>query len=551
MKRATANTGATGRDQADEVVLVSDTGEPLGAADRTAVHGPDTPLHLAFSSHLFNSRGEVLITRRALDKKTWPGVWTNSCCGHPRPGELIEDAVRRRIREELGLTVGPITLALPDFRYRAVDASGIVENELCPVFIAHVPDLDPTPDPAEVAEWAWVAWDELSTAIGATPRVYSPWSVQQVPALAGRVQEFLRPDGSLPRSPEAAIAAVDGLLAREVDRLVAEWAGYAGQMGLDILPEDLPAWLRSVLVGRGKRLRVLMTYGGFVAAGGGDAAAAATMVRAAAALEALHLFALVQDDVMDESDSRRGRPSAHVAAAQWHREADGFGDDVHFGRNLAVLLGDLAHTLADRIVDDLPERLRRTWYALCVELLVGQRGDLTGAAARRTDRLHAEQVSRLKSGRYTVQRPLQLGAEAAGARPEDLAALSRFGAHLGQAFALRDDYLGIWGSPEETGKPAGDDLLEAKPTVLLSLARERLTGSAAELLDRLGTPDFGPDDVPQLAAAMCAAGIDDEVERLIAAEHAAALAVLDESRLDPAGIAGLKRAAEAVAWRST
>ncbi len=109
---------------ADDVVLVNEEGAPVGVANRTEVHSDTTPLHLAFSTYLFNARGEVLLTRRALSKKTWPGVWTNSCCGHPRPAESLGDAARRRIREELGLTVGPLVPLLPDFRYRAVDASG-------------------------------------------------------------------------------------------------------------------------------------------------------------------------------------------------------------------------------------------------------------------------------------------------------------------------------------------------------------------------------------------------------------------------------------------
>lgn len=533
----------------DDVVLVNDSGEPIGVAARTEVHTAHTPLHLAFSTYLFNARGEVLLTRRALGKKTWPGVWTNSCCGHPRPAESLGDAARRRIKEELGLTVGPLVPLLPDFRYTAVDASGIVENEICPVFAGYVTDVDPVPDPAEVAEWAWVPWERFAAAITSTPHVYSPWAALQVPLLVPKTPA-VSPSSTTVPDVASVCRDVDDLLISEVNALIAEWDRYANGMGVDVLALDLPAWLGELLVGRGKRLRVSMSYWGFVAAGGATGSAGyAHLVRAAAALEALHLFALIHDDVMDESTSRRGRPSAHVEAASWHNASQGVGDPALFGQNIAVLLGDLSHTLADRIADGLPKNLRSVWYALCVELVAGQRADLTGAASGRRDLAHAEHVARLKSGRYSIERPLELGALAAGATPAVVASLIRCGEHIGRAFALRDDFLGVWGDPELTGKPAGDDLLEAKATVLLTLARSRLEGHAAYLLARLGTSDVSRDDVAALATAMQDAGVDEAMEQLISAEYFSAARCLEESDLTEAGIEGIRAAARAIAWR--
>ena len=165
------------------VILVDEDGTPTGSVEKFAVHTNDTPLHLAFSCHVYNEAGQVLVTRRALGKLTWPGVWTNSFCGHPAPGEGMEDALTRRARIELGITISQIAPLLPDFRYRAVDASGIVENEICPVFRATTTDaVDANPD--EVAEWVWVDPESLSAAVAAAPYAYSPWLVMQTAQLS-------------------------------------------------------------------------------------------------------------------------------------------------------------------------------------------------------------------------------------------------------------------------------------------------------------------------------------------------------------------------------
>ncbi|MGC3994662.1 MAG: isopentenyl-diphosphate Delta-isomerase [Propionicimonas sp.] len=171
-----------GTDVRDRVVLLDDHDRPVGHADRNDVHGPHTPRHLAFSCYLFDAGGRVLLTRRALGKATWPGVWTNSCCGHPRPGEGGETAVRRRVAEELGVAVEDLELVLPDFGYRAVDASGIVENEACPVWVGRLSGIL-APDPAEVAETSWVAWPDVVAVARNVPALLSPWAALQVPLL--------------------------------------------------------------------------------------------------------------------------------------------------------------------------------------------------------------------------------------------------------------------------------------------------------------------------------------------------------------------------------
>lgn len=175
-------------DPADLVVLLDDERRPIGTASRATVHHQNTPLHLAFSCYVFDEAGRLLVQRRAVTKRTWPGVWSNSCCGHPRPGEEVARAAQRRIREELGIE--PVTMQplLPDFAYQATMPDGVRENEVCPVFgaLAHG---DPVPDPAEVAEWRWVPWSDLRAAARVTPWMISPWAALQVRELAEQFGE--------------------------------------------------------------------------------------------------------------------------------------------------------------------------------------------------------------------------------------------------------------------------------------------------------------------------------------------------------------------------
>lgn len=167
----------------ESVVLLDSAHRPSGTAPKATVHHAATPLHLAFSCYVFDPAGRLLATRRSLAKTAWPGVWTNSVCGHPGPGEPVEDAIRRRARHELGLEVHRIRVRLPDFRYRAVDASGVVENEVCPVYEAHAA-ADPRPEPAEVAQWQWTDWDSFVSLADRTPWAISPWAAEQALLLA-------------------------------------------------------------------------------------------------------------------------------------------------------------------------------------------------------------------------------------------------------------------------------------------------------------------------------------------------------------------------------
>ena len=164
------------------VVLLDEQGRAGGTADKAEVHHADTPLHLACSLYLFDGDGRVLVTRRALSKRTFPGVWTNSCCGHPAPGEALADGVRRRVRQELGVDVADLRLAVPTFRYRA-EQDGVVENEMCPVFVGHVAG-EVVPDRTEVEEVSWEPWADFRAGVLDGSRTVSVWCREQVAHLS-------------------------------------------------------------------------------------------------------------------------------------------------------------------------------------------------------------------------------------------------------------------------------------------------------------------------------------------------------------------------------
>jgi isopentenyl-diphosphate delta-isomerase len=166
----------------EEVVLLDETGHAIGSAPKSTVHDTETPLHLAFSCYVFDAAGRLLVTQRALGKATFPGVWTNSFCGHPGPGEDVAEAVLRRAEQELGLSLGDLQLVLPAFRYRATMPNGVQENEMCPVFTA-LTDAEPSPDPSEVESVEWVPWTAFRAQVLSGVRPVSRWCAEQVAEL--------------------------------------------------------------------------------------------------------------------------------------------------------------------------------------------------------------------------------------------------------------------------------------------------------------------------------------------------------------------------------
>ncbi len=360
------------------------------------------------------------------------------------------------------------------------------------------------------------------------------------------------------RSPavESTLAETDSLLettfvelSESLVRAAMEGAATAG-------PEPEPGPLGVDLVGEladrtrnhGKRLRPVLAHWGWALTGGRHDTHFA-LVRVAAALELLHLFALIQDDVMDRSASRRGRPTLHVVAADRHRRAGGLGDAPLFGDSVATLVSDLALSEATLLIASTPPPVRGAWRLMAVELVEGQLLDVTHTAGRRRDLPTSRRIARFKSGRYTITRPLQLGALVARGEPGLVRGLVEWGDLVGDAFAVRDDVLGVWGDPARTGKPAGDDLRSGKPTALLAWADELLPREARPLLAACDAGLLDDAGVDALQRAMADAGVRDRAEDTITDLVDRAHRALDDLRVDPEADAALRDLADGIAWR--
>jgi geranylgeranyl diphosphate synthase, type I len=317
-----------------------------------------------------------------------------------------------------------------------------------------------------------------------------------------------------------------------VSRAVADFIARQREVLLAVGEELLPGLdAMAGLLASGKRLRPAFCYWGWRGAGGEDCP---EILAAAAALELLHAGALIHDDVMDASDTRRGQPALHRRFVAAHEAGGWRGPPENFGTAAAVLLGDLLLCWTDEMLrtsglaPDALERGRPVLDLMRTEVIAGQYLELLGQAAGSGTVASALRVAEFKTAKYTIERPLHLGAALAGC--EDAAvprAYSAYGLPLGTAFQLRDDILGVFGDPAQTGKPAGDDLREGKRTVLLAIARERATGQQAAVIDRnLGNPGLDEAGSAQIRAVIAATGALAECERLIGNNVSEAIAAL-------------------------
>ncbi|CAN5450458.1 polyprenyl synthetase family protein [soil metagenome] len=286
----------------------------------------------------------------------------------------------------------------------------------------------------------------------------------------------------------------------------------------------------SDFVDGGKYVRSTFMYLGWLCGAEEDAAA----LRASASLELLHAFALMQDDVMDESGLRRGRPSAHVLFGQWHRDRGLTGSSERFGESAAVLLGDLCLVWAGKMLResgidaDALARARPRYDDMCIELAVGQFADLVNDSQSFPTLEEVLDVLRRKSGNYTVRRPLEIGAAMAGCAPQILDALGGYGAAIGEAFQLRDDLLGVAGTPTVTGKSVGTDL-EAQKATSVVVAAHQLADSMTrrQLTELMSSPTLSRSDTERWQALILASGAVQAIEQLIDERLTKALRCLD------------------------
>lgn len=325
--------------------------------------------------------------------------------------------------------------------------------------------------------------------------------------------------------------------------------------GVDERVDRLTGLLADFVLGGGKRMRPRFGLAGWSAASPEGADAPDEVISACAALELIQACALIHDDIVDASDTRRGRPTVHRSVEAVHRSEGWDGDPERYGVSQAILLGDLALTWADEMfitsgVD--PAALGRAlvpWCDMKTEVLAGQMLDILAESSGATDEATPVKVNRFKTAAYTVERPLHIGAELAGADADTVAALREFGVAVGQAFQLRDDMLGVYGDPGVTGKPSGDDLREGKRTLLL--ARGIALGSAADadfLLSVLGT-DLDAGELDRARRVLVDSGAVASVEAEIDTLTVRALDVIGSDAISGHGRVTLRELAEAATRR--
>ena len=332
---------------------------------------------------------------------------------------------------------------------------------------------------------------------------------------------------------------LEALLAVERER----WA----KVDADLVP-PIDEIARLVLAG-GKRLRPAFCFWGFVGAGGDPTDE--LVIDAGAAQELLHAFALFHDDVMDGSLTRRGEPTTNAKFEARHGVEKLAGESRRFGDGVAILVGDLAYVYSDQLMRNASPQAWTIWNELRIELNFGQYLDMLGSAMNERRREKAERICRYKSGKYTIERPLHLGALLAAPTRDDLIpVLSTYGLPLGDAFQMRDDVLGAFGDTAITGKPVGDDLREGKPTPLMAIATARANAAQLKELQLVGNHDLSPEQIARVQEVIRETGALDELEAVITRLTDEAIAAVGHVPFTQSVRDELITLAEYVSWRT-
>lgn len=317
---------------------------------------------------------------------------------------------------------------------------------------------------------------------------------------------------------------IAGRIEDRIGRLLAGEQERWGHLDPD-LSEPL-ACLSAMILAGGKRLRPAFCHWAYLGAGGGGDDE--IIIDAGAALEMLHSFALIHDDIMDNSQRRHGAMAVHRVFEDHHARQAWRGESRRFGEGVGILIGNLAFVYADLLLAEAPPRAMAVFNELRLEVNLGQYLDLLGTVRGNTDQAAARLICLYKSGKYTVQRPLHLGAALAGRLDELGPVLSAYGLPLGEAFQLRDDLIGVFGDSKVTGKPVGEDLREGKPTVLFALAAEQASPSETKLLaEHFGASALSESEVSDMQAVLIATGAPAILEQRISVLLSQALTAIN------------------------
>ena len=343
-----------------------------------------------------------------------------------------------------------------------------------------------------------------------------------------------------PKSITDVVGPIDNRLADAIENELQLWEKVDSS-----LVEPF-ASLKGLVFSGGKRLRPAFFHWAHVGAGGNPNSSKAIDV--AAAIEMLHAFALAHDDVMDRSEARRGEPSIWQRFANLHEEHRWLGNSLHFGA--AILVGDLAHVLADKLMSCSSPIVLQLWEELRLEVNIGQYLDVLSGAKGKFDHSSARKILEYKTGRYSVQRPLQLGAAVAGQYDELHKPLTDFGQPVGVVFQLRDDLLGVFGNAEKTGKPTGDDLREGKPTPLMAEAFAHASDQQRSILGKIGSNDLSEKEISDIQEVVEETGAKSVIEQEIEELTDSALEILSTIRLEKNASKALSELAHFVAYRT-